>query len=141
MIPMDDNTLAIRAHKQSIACAQAGDKAGWLALFAEDAAVFDPVGPATHDPEGKGFIGKARIADFWDIMIGPADLTLVSHKRIACGDHVCACNITSTNQVGGMKTYVEMFVIYEVDPLGKLTSLKAYWDADKVMEQVAAQSA
>lgn len=137
---MNDDTLAIKAHKQSIANAQAGNKEGWLALFAEDAVVFDPVGPSGHDPEGKGFIGKARIAEFWDLMIGPADLTLVSHKRIACGEHVCACNITSTNRMGDMKTYVEMIVIYEVNREGKLTSLRAHWDVDKVMEQVAAQT-
>jgi ketosteroid isomerase-like protein len=135
---MNDDTLAIRAHKQSIANAQAGNKAGWLDLFADDAVVNDPVGPSDHDPEGQGFAGKARIAEFWDMMIGVGDLTIVSHRRIPCGEHVAACDVTATNNVGGFKTAIEMIVVYEVNDKGKLTSLKAYWDTDRVREQLAA---
>lgn len=133
---MNDDTLAIRAHKQSIANAQNGDKDAWLSLFADDAVVFNPVGPSSHDPQGAGFAGKERIAQFWDLMIGIGDLTIVSHRRIPCGEHVCACDITATNRMGDLKTYIEMIVTYEVNGEGKLTSLKAYWDTDKVMEQV-----
>lgn len=138
---MNDDTLAIRAHKQSIANAQAGNKEAWLALFDDNAVVNDPVGPSQHDPEGKGFVGKARIAEFWDMMIGVGDLTIVSHRRIPCGEHVAACDITATNNMGGMKLAIEMIVTYEVNDEGKLLSLKAYWDTDKVAEQMAAQGA
>lgn len=136
---MSDDTPAIRAHLQSITNAQAGNKAAWLALFADDAVVHDPVGPSEHDPAGEGFHGKARIGDFWDLMIGPGDLTIVSHRRIPCGEHVAACDITATNKIGGFKTAIEMIVVYEVNDAGKLRSLKAYWDVDKVAQQVAAQ--
>lgn len=132
---MHDDTLAIRAHKRSIANAQAGNKAAWLSLFADDAIVYDPVGPSGHDPGGRGFRGKARIGEFWDLMIGTGDLTIVSHKRIPCGEHICACNVTAVNNLGGVKAVIEMIVTYEVDAAGKLTELKAYWDSDKVAQQ------
>jgi ketosteroid isomerase-like protein len=135
---MNDDTLAIRAHRQSIANAQAGNREGWLALFADDAVVHDPVGKSDHDPEGKGFAGKERIAEFWDMMIGVGDLTLVSHRRIPCGEHIAAVDVTATNNIGGLKTAIEMIVIYEVNEQGKLTAIKAYWDTDKVMEQLGA---
>lgn len=135
---MNDDTLAIQAHKQSIAMAQAGNKAGWLALFAEDAVVNDPVGPSDHDPEGAGFAGHGRIAEFWDTMIGLGDLTIVSHRRIPCGEFICAADVTATNNMGGLKTAIEMIVCYEVNSDGLLTSLRAYWDTDKVMEQLVA---
>lgn len=136
---MNDDTLAIRAHKLSIANAQAGNKEQWLALFDDNAVVNDPVGPSMHDPSGEGFRGKARIGEFWDMMIGAGSLTIVSHRRIPCGEHIAACDITAANTIGGIKTAIEMIVIYEVNAAGKLISLKAYWDTDKVKEQMAAQ--
>lgn len=135
---MNDDTLAIKAHKASIANTQAGNREGWLALFAEDAEVFDPVGTSNHDPEGKGFIGRSRIAEFWDMMIAPVDLMLVSHNRIPCGEYICAANITSASRVGDLKVATEMIVIYEVNQDGKIISLRAHWDVDKSAEQVAA---
>lgn len=133
---MNDDTLAIRAHKNSIANTQTGNRAGWLALFTDDAEVFDPVGPSNHDPEGKGFIGKQRIGEFWDIMIAPVDLVLVSHKRIACGEYICAASMTSASRVGDLKIATEMMVIYEVNEEGLIKSLRAHWDVDKSAEQV-----
>lgn len=129
-------TPAILAHLNSLKAAMAGDKALWLALFADDAVVFDPVGPSQHDPEGKGFRGRERIAAFWDLMIGPADLILTSHKRIACGPDVCAATITAANNLDGVKVSIEMVVVYEVNDSGLLTSLKAYWDVQAVAAQM-----
>ena len=132
-----DDTLAVQAHLNSIKNAQAGNKEAWLDLFAEDAVVHDPVGPSAHDPEGKGFKGKEGIGEFWDIMIATGNLTIVSQRRIACGEHVAACNVLATNQVGDMKTYIEMVVTYEVNEAGKVTSLKAYWDTQALSAQLA----
>jgi len=36
-----------------------------------------------------------------------------------------------------MKSVVEMVVIYEVNDAGKLISLKAYWDLEALMQQMA----
>ena len=72
-------------------------------------------------------------------MIGTGNLTIVSHRRIPCGEYVVACDITAANTIGTLKTAIEMIAIYEVNAAGKLVSLKAYWDTDKVAEQLAAQ--
>ena len=55
---------AIKAHLTSINCAQNGEKENWLALFADDAILHDPVGPSPHDPSGEGFRGKERLEAF-----------------------------------------------------------------------------
>lgn len=59
----------------------AGDRDGWLALWAEDATMEDPVGtPVKH--------GRAAIAEFYDGSVGGADsvrLTL-DGDPIVCGD-------------------------------------------------------
>ena len=136
---MNDDTLAIRAHKNSIKHAQAGNREAWLELFADDAVVNDPVGPSELDPEGKGCRGRDSIAAFWDQMIGPGSLTIISHRRIPCGEYICACDVTAANTINGIKTAIEMIVVYEVNAQGKLQSLKAYCDTGRVAEQVAAQ--
>lgn len=42
------------AGKRSREAAIAHDKEAWLANFADDAIVEDPIGPSHFDPEGKG---------------------------------------------------------------------------------------
>jgi steroid delta-isomerase len=134
---VDKNTPAIQAHKASIANAMAGNKAQWLEVFADDAVLQDPVGPSPFDPEGNGFKGRERVEEFWDLMIGPSNLTIVPHKRICCGDNIVAVNMTITNDMGEMKSVVEMVVIYETNEAGKLNSLRAYWDLEALMEQLS----
>ncbi len=134
---MNKDTSAIRAHKASIANAMSGDREAWLALFADDAVVHDPVGKSPHDPEGAGFRGPGRIAAFWDMMIAPGDLTIIPHKRYPCGDDVVAVAMTVANTIDGQKFFIEMIATYEVDAAGKLTSLKVYWDVDALAAQTA----
>ena len=131
---MTDN-LALAAHKKSIAYATAGNRQGWIDLFADDAVIHDPVGPSPHDPEGAGFRGKARIAWFWDTMMGPS-LVVVAHKRIEVGERICAVLMTATNQAP-VKSAVEMISVYETNEAGKLISLNVYWDIKAVAQQLA----
>lgn len=138
---MDKDTPAIRAHKASIANAMAGNKEDWLALFADDAVVHDPVGKSPHDPEGAGFRGRERISEFWDTMIGPGNLTIIPHKRYPCGEDVVAVAMTAANNIGGLKTYIEMIATYEVNEAGKLQCLKVYWDVDALADQLPADLA
>ena len=48
-------------------------------------------------------------------------------------------NMTATNRVGDLKTYIEMVGVYEVNPDGKVKSLKVYWDVDNLDQQLQAQ--
>lgn len=127
---------AVTANKNSMANAMAGNKEEWLSLFSDDASVYDPVGPSPHDPEGKGFHGKEGISQFWDIMIGPSNLIIIPHKRFPCGN-ACAVVMTAANDMGnGIKTYIEMVAVYELNSQGKVQSLKVYWETDKLKEQL-----
>ena len=64
----------------------ARDKEAWLAVFADDAIVEDPIGPSHFDPEGKGHRGKEAIAKFYDMAIAPSELTFNFEKTYQCGD-------------------------------------------------------
>lgn len=135
---MPKTNMAIQANINSLKHVMAGNKEAWLDLFADNAVVHDPVGPSQHDPEGKGFQGRARISEFWDTMIAPGDLNIIPHKRIAVGPGIACVIMTAANSVAGMKTHIEMVAIYEVNDAGKLISLKVYWDVDALAEQIQA---
>ncbi len=130
---------AVTASESSAKFAMAKDKESWLGLFAEDAFLADPVGKSMLDPEGKGHRGKEAIARFWDKVIAKANLTLDASQRIAC-DNTCVAVLRATNDLGGgIVTVVDMVGLYEVNEDGKLSSLKVYWDFDKLLAQLKEQ--
>lgn len=128
--------LAIQANIQSVALATKGDREGWLALYADDAVVQDPVGKSPFDATGEGHRGKAAIAKFWDTVIGPSKLTINVHKRIPSGDRSCAVLQTAINDMGKGKTEVEMVAIYEVNDAGKITRMSAFWSWAEMESQL-----
>ncbi len=126
---------AVTASENSAKFAMAKDKESWLGLFAEDAFLADPVGKSMLDPDGKGHQGKAAIERFWDNVIAKANLTLVASQRIPC-DNTCVAVLQATNDLGGIKTVIDMVGLYEVNENGKLSSLKVYWDFSELMAQL-----
>ena len=126
---------AVTASENSAKFAMAKDKESWLGLFAEDAFLADPVGKSMLDPDGKGHQGKAAIERFWDNVIAKANLTLVASQRIPC-DNTCVAVLQVTNDLGGIKTVVNMVGLYEVNEDGKLNSLKVYWDFSELTAQL-----
>ena len=74
---------ARRAGQNSMRNVKAKDKTAWLALFADDAVIEDPVGVSPLDPSGQGHRGKAAIARFWDTVIAPGDVEM-QRTRVPC---------------------------------------------------------
>jgi len=128
---------AVQANIHSIRHAMAGDRQAWLDLYADDAVLADPVGASPFDPTGKGHIGKAAIAKFWDTVIGPARLTITAGQRYLSGAAACAVAMTAVNDLGnGLTTRIDMIAVYEVDEAGRITSMKAYWSWDALEQQL-----
>jgi len=131
------NHPAAQANLQSITLAMKGDREGWLALYADDAVVQDPVGVSPFDETGEGHKGKVAIGKFWDMVIGPSRLTITVHKRIPSGDKACAVHQTIVNDMGkGRKTEVEMVAIYELNDAGKVKRMSAFWSWDDMQNQL-----
>jgi ketosteroid isomerase-like protein len=122
------------ASQRSVAAVQAKDKQAWLDLWAEDGCVEDPVGVSFIDPTGEGFRGAARREEFWDKNIGPTDsIVFALHDSFAAGNEV-ANVATITITVGGSTvTECEGVFVYRVDDDGKLLSLRAFWETDRMM--------
>jgi steroid Delta-isomerase len=118
--------LAIRSR----AAVQAGDREGWLALFAHDAVVQDPIGPSPFDPEGKGHHGRQAIAAFYDTVIGPSEsISFEIEQSYRCGDEVADVGIIRTTIAGGThQAVVHGVYTYRANGDGKLVSLRAFWE-------------
>lgn len=128
---------AQQASFQSGKYVTAGDKAAWLALFADDAVVQDPVGVSPLDPSGEGHRGREAIARFWDMLIAPGQISFDIVSSHPAGDE-CANVIHMVNQMpGDVKLEMDMVVVYTANAEGKLLRLKAYWDYEAVMSSLS----
>jgi hypothetical protein len=115
--------------------AVAKDKENWLALFAEDALVQDPIGKSPLDPEGNGHRGIAAIEKFYDTVIANGDIEFTIIESIPCADE-CANYAQIVNLVGDIKIETKMIVIYRINSNNKIESLRAFWDYQKMESQL-----
>lgn len=135
----EKTNLAVEANKKSIQYAMEGNKEAWLALYTEDATVADPVGVSPMDPTGNGHVGKAAIESFWDNVIGKSNIEIRVEKRWISGEHCCCVAQVARNDMGdGKYTECDMLATYQVNEEGLITAMKAHWNFDDMMEQIAA---
>jgi len=124
--PARDASLA------SMHAVEAGDKAAWLALFADDAVVEDPIGPSVFDPDGSGHCGIAAIEAFYDTVIGPNDVRFHIEQSWAGGTEVANVGTISTTLPDGTVVHTDGVFTYRVDDDGRLVALRAYWEMDRL---------
>ena|SRR2546421_9886926 len=117
---------------RSVTAVENGDRESWLALFAEDAVVEDPIGVSSFDPEGKGHRGIDAIASFYDSVISQAPVRFTVRDSYAAGNE-CANVYTITMDLGGgNRAIVEGVFTYLLDDDGKLAAMRGYWEQDKM---------
>jgi steroid delta-isomerase len=129
MAAMTDSPVHL-AGKRSREAAMAHDKQAWLAVFADDATVEDPIGPSHFDPEGEGHRGKEAIAKFYDMAIAPSELTFNFEKTYQCGNE--EANVGNiVIKAAGYEVTAEGVFTYRVNDEGKIIALRAYWELDR----------
>lgn len=114
-------------------------KDDWLALFAPDALVEDPVGPSMLDADGRGHRGVEGISEFWDKNFGAISRFHFLVKDSFANGPCCAnvATITMWLGEGGATMKVDMVSIYTVNEKGEITSLRAHWEPDRAMATIA----
>ncbi len=117
--------------RRSMAAVEARDRAGWLALFADDAVVADPVGPSVFDPAGLGHRGPEAIAAFYDTVIAPGQISFRITGSFAAGPECANVGTITTTFDDGSAVAVDLVSVYTAGEDGKLRSLRAYWEMDK----------
>ncbi|MBV9319763.1 MAG: nuclear transport factor 2 family protein [Mycobacterium sp.] len=119
------------AGRRSREAVRAKDKAAWLAVFADDGIVEDPIGPSAFDPEGKGHRGRDAISAFWDMAIANTDnIEFDFRDTYQCGNeeaNVGCIYIT----MGGYRVTAEGVFTYKVNDAGEMVALRAYWEMDR----------
>jgi steroid delta-isomerase len=129
----DEPHPARDAQRNALRCAIAGDKDGWLALWSDDCELYDPVGPSIFDPEGHGHHGPEGREHFWDVAIAPvARFDVEVRTSYATGDSAAQEATFITTFADGMRAEVDLVTVYRVDDTGLITSMRAYWELDKV---------
>lgn len=131
---MTDTALspALAASRESWRCVQTHDKAGWLALMADDVVIEDPIGQAITNPTGKGVRGKAELEEFYDTNIATNNLTIECEETFPSSDpNEVAHIMTLTSRFeDGTVSVVRGVFCYRVNDAGKLTNLRGYWNMD-----------
>lgn len=122
--------LAFARHVRAV---QSCDRSAFLANFAPDAVVEDPVGPSPLDPAGRGHRGHAAIGAFWDAIIAPGAVRFAIERSIVCGDEIANIGAIYNRLPDGREIGAEGVFVYRVNDAGMLVSLKAYWDFEKAM--------
>lgn len=123
----------------SMAAVEAKDREGWLALFADDAVVEDPIGPSPFDPDALGHHGREGIAKFFDTVIAPHEkVAFEIEESFECGDECANVGFIRTTLTGGTHVAVVRGVYtYRANKAGKLAALRAYWEFDRTtLEEV-----
>lgn len=134
--PFDDHPARV-ASRGSMELVAARDKDGWLALYAEDALIEDPVGPSPFDPQGAGHRGREHMSIFWDGTIATTerlDFEIVASH--AAGDEVANVGTITALLPGGVRLETHGVYVYRVNASGLITSLRAFWEFDRAMATV-----
>jgi steroid delta-isomerase len=105
-----------------VAAFSAGDRGGYLALWAPDATVEDPVGSDVA-------VGADGIAAFWDgvrALASDIELQRTGDARVAAGE--AAWPLRAITAIGDMTLSVDIIDVMAFDDEGRITSLRAFWD-------------
>lgn len=122
------------ASRRSMDAVTRGAKEEWLALFAEDAIVEDPVGKSMFDPTGEGHRGHEAISAFWDMTIGTVERFEFDIKdSFAAGNEVANVGTITTFLPGGSRLDTEGVFVYRVNDDGMVVSLRAFWETERAM--------
>jgi ketosteroid isomerase-like protein len=131
-LPTTDDRSARAASLRSRDAVQRGDKDAWLAIFADDAVVQDPVGVSPLDETGLGHHGRAAISAFWDNVIAANPIRMDLRSSFAGGNEVANAIRMTTTLPDGTQVGCELIAVYRVGDDGLVRSLRAFWEFDAV---------
>jgi steroid Delta-isomerase len=105
------------------------DRAGWLACFADDAILRDPVGGSPVDPDAKGLVGKEALGRFWDAVVdrGPP-VRFHVRSEYTSGASVARVATVEVDLGPEQKISYEGVFVYDMDASGRIAHLHGYFE-------------
>jgi len=122
---------AAAAHR-AMNAVNANDRAAWLACYAPDAVLYDPVGGSPLDPDGNGLRGHAALDRFWQLTVSPSTVRFTIDAVHAAGDEAAVASVSTRLPNQATVNYDGVFV-YRTDHHGRIISLRGYWDIQHVL--------
>src|SRR5688572_17396152 len=120
---MPADAATIRAAVEAYCAAfTARDQDAYVALFAPDAWIEDPVGTPRHE-------GAEAIGGFFaqsSAMADSIELRQTGPVRVAVGE--CAFPMQARPVIGGDTYVVDIIDVMSFDDAGKITTMRAFWD-------------
>jgi ketosteroid isomerase-like protein len=117
---------------RSMTAIEAGDRDAWLALFADDGIVEDPIGPSMFDRDGKGHRGKEAVAAFYDTTISSGRVRFAIRESYAAGSECANVGTITTTLPDGTRAVVDGVFTYRLADNGRIAALRAFWETDNV---------
>ncbi len=123
---------ALTASQSSWRCVHAHDRAGWLALMADDVVIEDPIGKAITNPDGTGVRGKDAVAGFYDTNIAANALTITCEETFASSspNEIAHILLLDSKFDNGITSSVRGVFTYRVDDAGLIINMRGYWNMD-----------
>lgn len=129
---MTDLTPAMAASQASWRCVQSHDRAGWLALMADDVVIEDPIGQSITNPDGLGVRGKEAVSAFYDSHIALNNLTVTCEETFPSSspNEIAHTLVLRSEFEGGFTSTVRGVFCYRVNDDGKITNMRGYWNLE-----------
>jgi hypothetical protein len=127
--PISNSLISFVAQSPQLCAAH--DKAGWVALFARDGQINDPVGSKPHD-------GHAAISRFYDTFIAPNALKFDVERDFVSGMSVMRDLTLTSTMATGLAIPVPMHLRYDLvveDGALKIHRLYAIWELPVLLRQ------
>ena len=103
----------------------------WLALFADDGVVEDPIGPSAFDPEGRVTAApRPSPPSTTSVIAANESITFDIRQSFLCGDEAANVGIIRITFAGGSAVEVDGIYIYRRSADDKIASLRAFWEPD-----------
>jgi ketosteroid isomerase-like protein len=107
------------------------DRAGWLALFCEDAVVHQPVGAVPAE-------GVETLGEVWQMLTGPFERLRTSEDSAFYAGSGAAVKWTTVGRSSqGREVRFEGINVFEIAPDGLIQTLMAYWDPAAMLIELA----
>jgi len=97
------------------------DREGFVALWAPDGVLEDPVGTPAHE-------GIAAIGAFWDSARQLADRILLEPQNVIVAGDEAAMVFDIHAHIGDTEMVMQAVDIMRCDDAGRLVSVRAYWE-------------
>ena len=119
----DQIRTTVTAYAQAMS---SGDKQGWVALFAPDATVEDPVGAEVRT-------GHEQIGEFWDFVHTlSAEIAFEVHGPVRIAGSEAAFAGRAVSGAGDERLAVDLVDVMAFDDEGRITSLRAFWGPENM---------